>query len=147
MLNRERFIEVYKTLGKESIREFSRMLDFSEDNVGNYINGTTKNIPFSVFEKIKKTFPQINSDWLLLGEGEMLKGDTINPNNNDDSSNHIQADTIKKNKIAYADRHSTASIVEDNGHSLSVENLLLKQKIDLLEKENAWLKSIVSEKK
>ena len=74
MSERERLTMVYEGLNFSSVREFSSRLDLNEDNIANYLSGKSKTIPFIVFERIKKYIPQINSDWLLSGEGEMIKG-------------------------------------------------------------------------
>lgn len=36
----------------------------------------------NVIEKILTAFPDVNRSWLILGEGNMLKGDSVNQTNN-----------------------------------------------------------------
>lgn len=70
---------IVEKFGQNEQKNLAMQIGIGERTFSNYLNNETR-IPLSVFETIKKTFPQINSDWLLLGEGEMLK-----PNfNNDD---------------------------------------------------------------
>lgn len=147
MINRQRFIEVFKKFGNDSVREFSRTLDLSEDNVGNYINGTTKNIPFAVFEKVKKTYPEISSDWLLVGEGEMLKGDTINSfTDNENSANTIQHRSKKNYKDIKAKSLNIESSLQDsqNEYNHSSDYILkLEEEVKKLKIENELMRSLL----
>ena len=52
-----------------SIRKLARTLDVSDTNIRNYIERGSK--PSSdVIEKILRSFPQLNSLWLITGQGE-----------------------------------------------------------------------------
>lgn len=54
---------------KISKREFARLVGFSNG----YLNKITDNISQAKVENILHTFPELNREWLLYGEGEMLK--------------------------------------------------------------------------
>lgn len=58
----------HKTLGVNKIAE---ILDFSGSQVSNIKNG--KVFGADKLFKILNTFPDLSAEWLLLGEGEMLK--------------------------------------------------------------------------
>lgn len=62
----KQFIE-YKGI---SVREFERVCGLSNG----YVNGITQTIMPNKVSAISLHFPELNTGWLLTGEGEMLKG-------------------------------------------------------------------------
>ncbi len=52
---------------------FARELDLNPETVRKICNGKTKDPQISFIVKIKNKYPDINLDWLITGEGEMLK--------------------------------------------------------------------------
>jgi len=78
----ERIIELMKYLNLNK-NSFSEEIGMSSNvTIGRIINEQRTPHP-STLQKIVKRFPQINYDWLLTGEGEMLKG-------NDDENSIVQ---------------------------------------------------------
>lgn len=78
--------------------DFGNKIGVNEANIRNYINGTEPK--FGFLEKICKNF-EINYEWLLLGQGNMLKEDTPPKDNNCDFYKEIaeeRAYTIKIQK-------------------------------------------------
>jgi hypothetical protein len=67
---KERLLQIanYK---KISGREFSRKINKSEG----FLN-MAKNITVDVLNNILDAFPEVNSEWLITGKGEMLKEET-----------------------------------------------------------------------
>lgn len=68
----------YKRMSK---RRFQASIGVSSS----YIQGITSGMSADVLHKISSTYPDLNTDWLLTGEGEMLKttqsvGDISNSN-------------------------------------------------------------------
>lgn len=61
-----------------------------------YVNNSKGNYGASKLDYILKVFPELNRDWLLYGEGEMLKS-SVNIENGDNSTqvigdgNHVSA--------------------------------------------------------
>ena len=75
-------VEYYKL----SVREFERLIGVSEGVINKTIARNT-GLKAETIQKIVEKFPQISLNWILLGEGEMLKSDdkpvakqTDNPN-------------------------------------------------------------------
>lgn len=75
-------VEYYKL----SVREFERLIGVSEGVINKTIARNT-GLKAETIQKIVEKFPQISLNWVLLGEGEMLKSDdkpvakqTDNPN-------------------------------------------------------------------
>lgn len=65
-------IEVIKKNSRLTIEEFVALLGVSKQSYSSWINGTYPNSEILV--KILKNFPEYNAEWLLLGNGEMMKG-------------------------------------------------------------------------
>ena len=57
-----------------------------------FLDKATKNIGASKIEQILKAYPEINPDWFLTGEGNMLKKDIPNTSVKDSSKAYSQED-------------------------------------------------------
>ena len=75
-------VEYYKL----SVREFERIIGVSEGVINKTLQRNT-GLKAETIQKIVEKFPQISLNWILLGEGEMLKSEdkpvakqTDNPN-------------------------------------------------------------------
>lgn len=131
--NRPPFMEVNELLntlilhfanGNQS--RFARILGLSPSTVATWIARKTFDP-----ERIKRSFPQVDGNWLLTGNGEMLL-----PENN--SSVHVNGshNTTQVN--------STGNI--DTTESNDNERITLQHTIELLQKDNAALHAILDEK-
>jgi hypothetical protein len=69
---KERLIEFinYKEMSR---RAFLLSCGFSES----YLNNISKGISYDAIEKIKNKYPELSMPWLILGEGEMIKGESV----------------------------------------------------------------------
>lgn len=72
---------------KDRLIAFLEYLDIGQNkfaqNVGlsaGFVNNLGKNIRSKSLNKILSTYPQLNENWLLTGEGEMIKPNTQNIN-------------------------------------------------------------------
>lgn len=86
----------------ERLKEFiaSKRLSISEfERICGLSNGYVKKCTTSVGKRglgdIRRAFPDLNTDWLLTGEGEMLRPSAIQTNQNGDN---IHGQTITVNK-------------------------------------------------
>ena len=82
---------VQKIMEKEGLnfRSFGHKLDISDVVVRNIITGRNK--PSYVFiQKIKQTFVWVNSDWLLTGEGDMIKSEVSENKAKQTDCNHFE---------------------------------------------------------
>lgn len=70
---KERLLE-YLYAKRISQVEFTRMLGVSST----YIGAMRRSISDEKIQKIRKLFPDLNTDWLLYGEGTMLQGEEKN---------------------------------------------------------------------
>ena len=67
-----------------SQNEMRQVLGYNESSFSQIINGR---VPFSknMINKIKQNYPQLNTKWLLTGEGEMLNHHHNDATNNTNS--------------------------------------------------------------
>ncbi len=76
MLVNERFIFLIKEM-KLNINSFSNEIGVSQSSVRNIADGL--NQPSAkVLIPILKRFPQVNANWLLVGDGEMFLNESTN---------------------------------------------------------------------
>lgn len=70
----ERFTKILQYSGF-SASEFADEIDAQRSSISHILSGRNKpSLEFII--KIKNKFPEINWDWIILGNGEMLKSDT-----------------------------------------------------------------------
>ena len=86
---------------------FAERLGMSKQTASGLCNGT-KSVGKQTIEKILAAFPQVSRSWLVVGEGNMLKGDNSNQTNvgdhNSNSGNITNVDErlldmLEKNQI------------------------------------------------
>jgi hypothetical protein len=131
------------------LTEFSKKTTVPKSTLTEMLKG--ENEPsFRNILKIIVAYPQINSDWLLLGEGEMLK-----PNfNNDDNTKPIQPNQqLRKKSYEHITNSTVDSEVSDSKITYShydpdllAEIEALRERIKTLEIENAQLERMLLKK-
>lgn len=110
--------------GNQSL--FARLLGLSQSTVGTWSVRKTFNA-----EQIKAVFPQVDGNWLLTGEGEMLLPDD-------------------QGTIQVGGHHNTTQINStgniETAKSSDNEVITLQHAIELLQKDNAALHALLDEK-
>lgn len=110
--------------GNQSL--FARLLGLSQSTVGTWSVRKTFNA-----EQIKAVFPQVDGNWLLTGEGEMLLPDD-------------------QGTIQVGGHHNTTQINStgniETAKSSDNEVITLQHTIELLQKDNAALHALLDEK-
>lgn len=109
----ERLLKVVEYTG-ESRAKLARSAGLLPQRLTDIANGKVKEISFDVADKIASTVSQLNREWLLTGEGEMLTN-TGTPTTQTESESDVE-DLIltPKNSIRfYPDLPATASNIED----------------------------------
>ena len=110
--------------GNQSL--FARLLGLSQSTVGTWSVRKTFNA-----EQIKAVFPQVDGNWLLTGEGEMLLPDD-------------------QGTIQVGSHHNTTQINStgniETAQSSDNEVITLQHTIELLQKDNAALHALLDEK-
>lgn len=72
MTEKEKFDRLIETLGVTSYR-LAKDLKMSTERINKVIRGETKNPSVSIYSKIKSAYPQVSSDWLLTGKGDVIE--------------------------------------------------------------------------
>ena len=106
--------------------QFAKAMNTSQGTIGTWIARKTFDP-----ERIKRAFPQVNGNWLLTGEGEMLLPD-------------------EQGTIQVGGHHNTTQINSTSNiettQSIDNETTTLQHTIELLQKDNAALHAILDEK-
>lgn len=89
MNNKERFREIYLYLTNNNIvknqRDFADKIEANVATISLALAGKEKYLTKNLFVRVAATFPNtFNNEWLLTGEGEMLKGESKKNETNDD---------------------------------------------------------------
>lgn len=118
---------------KLSIPRLSKFVGFKTPQaIRSLLKGTTKSLSDAAALKILAAFPEINREWLLSGEGEMLNEPFAKINI---SHSPNSAASVNGNAIVYtADEHELIRLRE--------ENRQLYERIAELKKINDYLMSI-----
>ena len=109
----ERFQKIMEYAGV-SPKRFAEILGIERSNVSHIMSGRN-NPSLTVVQKILKNFPDISSDWLLFGEGNMLKANATGVNTNTDAVS-AAAPVVNAN-VAPAPPTNTASANTNVGTS------------------------------
>ncbi len=74
-----------------SVREFEKKCKLPAGSIHRAVSGT--NIGADKLEIIAKTFPELNMDWLLTGDGAML--DNNSALSQDENTNHVMEPNVR----------------------------------------------------
>jgi predicted RNase H-like nuclease (RuvC/YqgF family) len=116
-----------------------------------YVRNINKGISQRYLKKISDTFPELNLLWLQTGEGQMLNEVIpINVQNNsvgNNSSQTIVAGNDNNVTISEKDRQLLDSIQKmcDENATLKTENAELKIKVEMLQEQVDWLRTLVKQ--
>lgn len=91
MTIKERTITFIKHKGI-SVKRFEEICNLSNG----YISSMRKGFGEDKLNNVLKSFPELNRDWLIYGEGEMLSGTVVQQNNQ--NGDNIQGASVTINK-------------------------------------------------
>ena len=94
----ERILEILK-FKNLSPAQFADLIGVQRSGISHLISGRNKP-SLDFLQKILKTFPEINSDWMLFGKGEMLKGEKTTERVKNPVLDIFQAEQIPKEKTS-----------------------------------------------
>lgn len=66
------FADVYEM----SVTALSKKINIVQTTLNRQLKGDTASIPVGTIEAILHCFPNLSAEWLLRGEGEMIKGES-----------------------------------------------------------------------
>ena len=130
-----------------SVNRFCTMCGFSSA----YVRNIQKTISQRYLKIISKAFPDLNIHWLETGEGQMLNEVIpINVQNNtcgNNSSQTIVAGSDNIVTISEKNRQLLESIQKmcDENAALKNENAELKIKVEMLQEQVDWLRTLVKQ--
>ena len=121
-----------------SIREFERVCNFPNGTIGAFKNDINNKRRVVIFEK----FPQLNTKWLLTGEGEML-----NHLHNDDTHNINSSNNTYINGVGDNSQDKTNEKNIYNEMIITQRELIdsLKEQIIQYRKEIEYLKKKIKD--
>ena len=101
-----------------NVNSFSLRCNLPSQSVHNMVKGRKTSPSFDSLYKILSTFEDVNVEWLILGKGEMFKGNSTNILN-EPKVNYDSSSELKDKYIA---------VIEEN-RELSKEVLDLKERL------------------
>lgn len=111
-----------------SASDFARILGIDKADLSRMVTGKRSiNQPF--VDRILEHFPEINADWILNGDGEMLKTYSANADNHSIS---IAGEEIKENKINVNTDETIAMLVAEVAAQRKLTEKVLEQNSDLI---------------
>ena len=115
-----------------NITDFAKQIAKGQSYVSEALNGKRTITP-KFIKQITDTFPQINGNWILTGEGDMVISGDVNIENRVNSHN-VEV------------RASGNSNVSINNRG-SAETQSLRAKVEILERQNVELQRLLAEEK
>lgn len=73
----DRITQLIDFKANKNQKKFAEMIDFAPQVISNIVSGRKSKPSFDVLNAISSSFVDINPEWLLTGEGEMLKSDNL----------------------------------------------------------------------
>jgi transcriptional regulator with XRE-family HTH domain len=131
----ERLEELVKMYSNGVVSQFAKRIGVSHTSIASMMPGSRESKPgFEIIEKIVETFPEINTTWLLTGEGKMLKGESKSGQYSYAGRDSIQAG---KNITQNGNCEQQLALAQLRIEGLESEVNTLKKYIALLEKNQA----------
>lgn len=118
----------------ESRASLARRAGLIPQRLTDIINEKTKDISFDVADKLANAVPNLNREWLLTGEGDMLIGDTPITNN---GTNQQVAQNVRG--------HVTQSVTSDLATTISELTEIIKQSQELASKEQSQTTALIQQ--
>lgn len=112
-------LKVYIDYKGLSMRKFCLSIGVSPS----YVNNINQSIQPQKIDSITNHYPDLNTGWLLTGEGEMLKGDEVPKSTN----------AIKKVEVS----EEAWDVIKKQADSLASKDRQMEELISLLKKANA----------
>ena len=124
---RIRHLLTYKRLSIAKLAENETM----RVRLGRQINGPDTSVPYTTLHMLLYMFPDISADWLIMGEGSIMKADHIAPRVYT-QHNEVKGNSAGGDINVGPDTIVTKKTVED-----------LQAQIERLQSDNEFLKGIV----
>lgn len=128
----QRFRDVTNELKKlrkvYSDADLARILGISRGEMSNVMSGR-RPVSKRIVDNLTTHFPEIDKEWLLTGDGEMLKSHSASAENHSIS---IAGEEIKENKINVNTDETIAMLVAEVAAQRKLTEKVLEQNSDLI---------------
>lgn len=128
----QRFRDVTNELKKlrkvYSDADLARILGISRGEMSNVMSGR-RPVSKRIVDNLTTHFPEIDKEWLLTGDGEMLKSNSANAENHSIS---IAGEEVKENKINVNTDETIAMLVAEVAAQRKLTEKVLEQNSDLI---------------
>jgi phage repressor protein C with HTH and peptisase S24 domain len=101
----ERIKDLYQHFGDGNLSAFSRQVGVSAQAIRDLMKGEKGGPSWPVLQNLLQAFPAINTEWLLLGQGKMLKS----PSPAKNSALHSPSIGVEPRVVAIAEGDNTAA--------------------------------------
>lgn len=94
----DRILYIIENKANKNKKQFAEMINVAPQVIQNIVSGRRNKPSFDILNAIISTFDDINSEWLITGNGEMFKNiDTITQTTTGDNNISIGKGSIKGN--------------------------------------------------
>lgn len=131
-------VRVFLKQKKITNRDLSNMLSMRETTLNGKLNGT-RGLDLDTLKSIITHFEDLSAEWLLRGEGEMLR-----EKREDSSLRHIEQNSVTEDSFIYKiyqDQLNLCKEKDDENKTLIKQNAVLEERIRQLEADNESLRS------
>lgn len=66
-------LEFFINLKNLSQKEFCKIVGYPQSSLSGFLNGKTNSPRLDLIEGIAQNFPELDIDWLITGQGQMIK--------------------------------------------------------------------------
>ncbi len=133
-------VRIFLKQKKITNRDLSNMLSMRETTLNGKLNGT-RGLDLDTLKSIITHFEDLSAEWLLRGEGEMLRG-----KREDSSLRHIEQNSVTEDSFIYKiyqDQLNLCKEKDDENKTLIKQNAVLEERIRQLEADNESLRNQV----
>ena len=131
-------VRIFLKQKKITNRDLSNMLSMRETTLNGKLNGT-RGLDLDTLKSIITHFEDLSAEWLLRGEGEMLR-----EKKEDSSLHHIEQNSVTEDSFIYKiyqDQLNLCKEKDDENKTLIKHNAVLEERIRQLEADNESLRN------